>query len=1189
MVPGQIYPQQQMPQQQMYMVADGTAAAGPIGVNSHPELYSKMMNMQQQQGFQAYANFLPQALPQAVQQPMLAPVPLSPERPTTMRIGPSSPATAVFNSPSNENFNQGGRRGTQEWNHKGVKWWGEMTYDHKQWVEGQYANARPTGYQGIKQDGKWLLCREESGAIHLLDHQVWSEQGAANFFASLMQGQQAFDVVPKTEGKPTTYDDVFGGQQGQGAQVGGPPQDQQADGVPDQGDDPHKKDKKKKKGKDKKGDAKGNEKGHGKGGQNDPDGGWPGPGQGKGGKKGKDGEDRKGWVKKESPPADGSRQKQGWRNGWDNRGWKEEEKKEEPAEGKKTPKILWHYLGIPVYDLPKETLEKHGAHKNWAYVLEKKPWLSAPLAKDVWPETDDPSDICPRKFDIMRIIHEGRLDACTPEQGLLDYGSGVAGYRDRAGNIHYKNGTGSYDCPRLYTVSYHRKDLAYLRPGACYFEHMQDENSKWYKQFYVGYRRGTDGTLIYTEVENWNGCFGRAGSDMGPYYVHAKKPSGGRRKKPSSDQEAEDQWGSEFGGDWTNIPDGTINTDVNWGPELANPLIGVEDGAFPLTSSNQTLQLAKGGQEVAGELEAAKIYGINFENGSQVYPRVVHTLGSVVAFGLNPKQNLESVLKPQRTDDWRDPAAWKLPRAVLIASVRGAANVSEDIKKVIGRIVRRELKVGAGEEDVNAMILLAEKIIRQVQKNMTANRDMLQAHVFGNDLPFADWERQIGYVKEEPRHGVFVSQLWSSEKECAVYVFADQLQRLAQTNKITMQEARAHFLIRCGERLKLEFNEEKCYKLAHNREEWNLHIALLKNEQAKGILWWDDPELPARLKAQNDEARKDKDGAPGSNNGGQGPNNSPGGAPSKPSVFGRFGLLNLPGGSGGAEGPTTASLRKYADLFPPAYEELIAQAEDLQHASRRRIAERCVETTLKMMRPEEIEKALSGDQEAAMKLRMQVSNTIMSKFLLYTQVETENIKPRAADLTAEFIDESLDELQPPSADEPAENRLRSIRSPVKLARAYWQIQKKDETYSPEAKRLTETAFIALWKTAEAVDKPLDEVLDAVTRGESKNRNLDDEDRYPFHWWDEYSLDWGKPEQKKNGWIIARIRMIRGVCYAIEVMQEAIQGDNAEAAIAGWLGIDFHLDCAQKELAEERSILTSRLNRGRGKLTAEPFD
>ena len=130
----------------------------------------------------------------------------------------------------------------------------------------------------------------------------------------------------------------------------------------------------------------------------------------------------------------------------------------------------------------------------------------------------------------------------------------------------------------------------------------------------------------------------------------------------------------------------------------------------------------------------------------------------------------------------------------------------------------------------------------------------------------------------------------------------------------------------------------------------------------------------------------------------------------------------------------------------------------------------------------------------------------------------------------------------------------------------------------------------MWKTAEAVDKPLDEVLDVVTRGESKDRDLDDEDRFPFHWWDEYSEEWGQPEENTNtGWRIARIRMIRGVCYAIEVMQEAIQGDNAEAAIAGWLGIDFHLECARKSLAEERRVLTSRLNRGRGELKAEPLD
>ena len=269
MVPGQMYPQQ------MYVVADGTAAAGPIGVGSHPELYSKMMSVQQQPGFQAYANYLPQALPQAVQQAVLTPVPLSPERPVPIQVGPVSPATAVFNSPSNENFSRGGR-GVNEWNHKGVKWWAEMTYDHKQWVESQYGSARPTGYQGIKQDGKWLLCREESGAIHLLDHQVWSVQGALNFFSSLMQGQAGAEVAPDATGRPITYDDVF--HQGKDAQAGGYPQDQQADAAPDQGDDSRKKDEKRKKGKDKKGDAKGDDKGHGKGGQNGQDGGQGGKG-----------------------------------------------------------------------------------------------------------------------------------------------------------------------------------------------------------------------------------------------------------------------------------------------------------------------------------------------------------------------------------------------------------------------------------------------------------------------------------------------------------------------------------------------------------------------------------------------------------------------------------------------------------------------------------------------------------------------------------------------------------------------------------------------------------------------------------------------------------------------------------------------------------------------------------------------
>ena len=193
-------------------------------------------------------------------------------------------------------------------------------------------------------------------------------------------------------------------------------------------------------------------------------------------------------------------------------------------------------------------------------------------------------------------------------------------------------------------------------------------------------------------------------------------------------------------------------------------------------------------------------------------------------------------------------------------------------------------------------------------------------------------------------------------------------------------------------------------------------------------------------------------------------------------MFGKVGL-NLPGGGGGADDPPAASLQKYAEFFPPAFGELINQVEDLHSSSRHKIAERCVETTLKMMRPEDIEKALAGDQEAATKLRTQVSNTIMSKFLLYMQIETDNVKPRPADLTADYIDESLDELQLPSADEPSENRLRAIRSPIKLAREYWKVQKYHQPYTPQARHLTEYAFTALWRTAEAVDKTLDEMGD----------------------------------------------------------------------------------------------------------------
>ena len=89
---------------------------------------------------------------------------------------------------------------------------------------------------------------------------------------------------------------------------------------------------------------------------------------------------------------------------------------------------------------------------------------------------------------------------------------------------------------------------------------------------------------------------------------------GAQKKKSSSGQDEEEDWGTEFGADWEKIPDGTIHTDVNWGPEFANPVAGAEDGAFKITSSNRTLLLAKGGPEVVGEQEAAKIYGIDFDD-----------------------------------------------------------------------------------------------------------------------------------------------------------------------------------------------------------------------------------------------------------------------------------------------------------------------------------------------------------------------------------------------------------------------------------------------------------------------------------------------------------------------------------------------------------------------------------------------
>ena len=235
MVSGQMYPQ-------VYMVADGPASAGPVATGSQPELYTRMMRTQQQPGFQAFTNYVPQA--------MITPVPLSPERPAPARVGPVSPATAVFNSPSNENFRRGGGGADgPSWNHGGITWWSEMTYNDKQWLESQYGSAQPTGYHGIKQDGNVLLCQEESGAIHILDHQMWTVQAALNFFTSQMQTQRGAGGAPDATGRQNTYADVI--QRSRDAQAGGQPQPYQADHAPAPGDSIKKKDKKEKKDKKK--------------------------------------------------------------------------------------------------------------------------------------------------------------------------------------------------------------------------------------------------------------------------------------------------------------------------------------------------------------------------------------------------------------------------------------------------------------------------------------------------------------------------------------------------------------------------------------------------------------------------------------------------------------------------------------------------------------------------------------------------------------------------------------------------------------------------------------------------------------------------------------------------------------------------------------------------------------------------
>jgi len=193
------------------MVADGHAAAGPVA-GSQPELLSRMMMTQQRAGYQAYTNYLPPTM-----------ISLSPERGTPERMGPVSPATAVYNSPSNENFQKCGGSSDEI----SITWWSDMTYQDKQWVQGQFATASPTGFQGIKQVEDVLLCQEGSGAIHILDHRVWTAQAAWTFFTSLGQPQNGAVAAQGVAGGQGSFAGVI--QRSKDAQAGGQPQQDQAD------------------------------------------------------------------------------------------------------------------------------------------------------------------------------------------------------------------------------------------------------------------------------------------------------------------------------------------------------------------------------------------------------------------------------------------------------------------------------------------------------------------------------------------------------------------------------------------------------------------------------------------------------------------------------------------------------------------------------------------------------------------------------------------------------------------------------------------------------------------------------------------------------------------------------------------------------------------------------------------------
>ena len=265
-------------------------------------------------------------------------------------------------------------------------------------------------------------------------------------------------------------------------------------------------------------------------------------------------------------------------------------------------------------------------------------------------------------------------------------------------------------------------------------------------------------------------------------------------------------------------------------------------GDFVPSTIDHTLQLAgTGGQRKEALETAEQIFQITIKQDTD-YPKVIGVLESVVPLGMARADKLRCVLREHRHMDSSVTLSWKLPPTVAIAAIRGNRCTTDEMKKAIGRQVRREFSKGVGEEAGQAMVLLGERIVHELLRRWLEVEEILNLHLKGDQLQFPEWKGYIDYVAEGAQKAVYVSPKWGSDKECAIYAFSSQLHSMALKQEISMKEARAHWLFRCGARFGLESRREQCDEIASDQQTWNETIGKLTSEIAKYTLWWKEEE-----------------------------------------------------------------------------------------------------------------------------------------------------------------------------------------------------------------------------------------------------------------------------------------------------------------------------------------------------------